>query len=90
MKILAVSSFASTVYFVISQFTVAVGLTNVTLYNKILTSLLSVAMFKVLIDNFQFIGAAWGVSLSFVISSIGNLLFVYIYRSKLMCYWNKK
>lgn len=87
MRVLAVSSFASTIYYVVSQFTVAVGMIKVILYNKILTSILSVLMFKLLIDNYTFMGAAWGVSLSFIISTLGNILLLYIYKSQLRQHW---
>ena len=87
MKILAVSSFASAIYYVVSQFTVAMGLTSITLYNKIFTSVASVIIYKVAIDNYGFDGAAWGVSLSFLVSAIGNILFMAIYKNKLKQIW---
>lgn len=90
MKVLAVSSFASAFYYMVSQFTVAVGMTKVTLYNKILTSILSIFMFKLLIDKFQFMGAAWGVSLSFVISAVTNILLLAVYSKQLKKYWYGK
>ena len=89
MKVLAVSSFASALYYMVSQFTVAIGMTKVTLYNKILTSIISIFLYKFLIDNFQFMGAAWGVTLSFLISTITNILLIYINKKKLVLYWNK-
>lgn len=89
MKVLAVSSFASALYYMVSQFTVAIGMTKVTLYNKILTSIISIFLYKFLIDNFQFMGAAWGVTLSFLISAITNILLIYINKKKLVLYWNK-
>lgn len=87
MKILSVSSFASAIYYVVSQFTVAMGLTSITLYNKIFTSVASVIIYKVAIDNYGFDGAAWGVSLSFLVSAIGNILFMAIYKNKLKQIW---
>lgn len=87
MKILAVSSFCSAIYYVVSQFTVAMGLTNITLYNKILTSVMSVLIYKYAIDLYGFDGAAWGVSASFIVSTLGNLLFIAIYRNKLKRIW---
>ena len=87
MKILAVSSFASAIYYVVSQFTVAMGLTSITLYNKIFTSVASVIIYKVAIDNYGFDGAAWGVCLGFLVSAIGNILFMAIYKNKLKQIW---
>lgn len=90
MKVIAISSFASALYYMVSQFTIAVGMTKVTLYNKILTSVISVFMFKLLIDKYQFMGAAWGVSLSFVLSSITNVVLLMLYSKQLKCLWYEK
>ena len=87
MKILAVSSLASAVYYVVSQFTVAMGLTSITLYNKIFTSIASIIIYKVAIDTYGFDGAAWGVSISFGVSVLGNLLFLAIYKNKVRQIW---
>lgn len=87
MKILAVSSLASAVYYVVSQFTVAMGLTSITLYNKIFTSIASIIIYKVAIDTYGFNGAAWGVSVSFGVSALGNLFFLAIYKNKLRQIW---
>lgn len=90
MKVIAISSFASALYYMVSQFTIAIGMTKVTLYNKILTSVISVFMFKLLIDKYQFMGAAWGVSLSFVLSSITNVVLLILYSKQLKRLWYEK
>ena len=87
MQILAWSTLASSLYYAASEFTAAMGLTKITLYNKIFTSLASVVMYKLLIDNYRFIGAALGVSVSYLISVIGNLSFLFFSRKKLKCIW---
>ena len=88
VQIMAVSVFASAVYFAISQFTIAMGYTKITLYNNIFSSLLCIVMFKLIISRWQFIGAAWGLTLTYVISSLGNLMFLYINKKSLRDKWN--
>lgn len=87
IKILAVSSFTSAVYYVVSQFTIAMGLTSITFYNKIFTSIASIIIYKIAIDNYGFDGAAWGVSVSFLVSALGNILFMAVCKNKLKQIW---
>lgn len=87
-QIMAVSAFASALYYTFSQFTIALGFTRITLYNNILASFLCVAMFRFVIDRWQFTGAAWGLSLTYVISSLGNMFFLYLNKKRLMKKWN--
>lgn len=88
LQITSISAFAGALYYTISQFTIAIGFTKIALYNKILTSVLCVLMFKLMIVNWQFTGAAWGLSLTFVLSSLGNLFFLYLYKKDLRLRWN--
>lgn len=88
VQIMAVSIFASAIYFAISQFTIALGFTKITLYNNIMTSILCILMFKYVIQGWQFNGAAWGLTLTYVISSLGNLLFLFINKKSLKLKWN--
>jgi len=81
-QIIALSSITSMMYYSISQVTIALGKTKITLYNKILGSILTVWMFSFLISRYQFIGAAWGIVLSFVISFFGNVLLLFIFKTK--------
>ena len=81
-QIIALSSITSMMYYSISQITIALGKTKITLYNKILGSILTVWMFSALISRYQFIGAAWGTVLSFVISFLGNILLLFIFKTK--------
>ena len=81
-QIIALSSITSMMYYSISQVTIALGKTKITLYNKILGGILTVWMFSTLISKYQFIGAAWGIVLSFVISFLGNILLLFIFKTK--------
>lgn len=84
-RIAAISVIPSMLYYAISQATIVLGKTHITLLNKILSTVLSFFMFKSMIENYDFIGAAWGLSFALVICLIGNvfLLSVY-YRHKIV------
>jgi len=83
-RILVLSAVTGMVYYCLSQVTIALGYTKITLINKILSSVLIIGLFGYLIPNYQFVGAAWGQVLSFVIFLIGNaiLLVIYVKRNK--------
>lgn len=84
-RIAAISVIPSMLYYAISQATIVLGKTHITLINKILSTLLSFVMFKVLIENYGFVGAAWGLSLAFIICFMGNaLLLSFQYRRKII------
>lgn len=79
--IIAISSITSMLYYSMSQVTVALGFTKITLTNKIIGSILSILSFHVLINNWGAIGAAWGVVLSYVYFFLGNIILV-LYKYK--------
>ena len=83
-RILVLSSVTSMVYYCLSQVTIALGYTMITLINKVLSSVIMVGLFGLLISKYQYMGAAWGQVLSFIVFFIGNavLLFVFIKRGK--------
>lgn len=74
--IVAISSITSMLYYSMSQVTVALGFTSITLLNKIIGSVLSIISFNILIQNFGAVGAAWGIVLSYIYFFIGNTLLV--------------
>lgn len=77
-SILAISSVTSMLYYSMSQVTVALGYTGITLWNKIIGSILSIVTFGILIPEFGATGAAWGVVFSYVYFFIGNIVMVVI------------
>ena len=76
--IIAISSITSMLYYSISQVTIALGYTRITLLNKIIGSVLSIIAYYFLISNYGAYGAAWGVVLSYVFFFIGNVVMVFI------------
>lgn len=81
-QIISLSCLTSMLYYSMSQITVALGLTSITLVNKVIGSVLSVICFNLLISKFAAIGAAWGVVLSYMFFFIGNVLLVLIKSKK--------
>lgn len=86
-RVIALSSFTCAVYSLSDDMVVALGKTRISLATKIITTVLSVALFNFLITRFEYIGAAWGLVFSFIISFIVNILLLYLSRKKiLMCH----
>lgn len=79
-RIIALSAVTSTLYYAISQFTMGIGKTMLTLVNKVISSVLIVAMFVFLIKSHGFVGAAWGIVLSFLIQFLCNAVLLYVCR----------
>ena len=76
-RIIAISSVTSMLYYSMSQITVALGFTSITLTNKIAGSLISIISFNYLIARYGVIGASWGVVLSYLYFFLGNATLVY-------------
>lgn len=79
--IASLAAITSMMYYSVSQITIALGYSSVTLTNKIVGSLMSVLAFNVLISSYGAVGAAWGVVLSYFFFFFGNVIIVtYKYR----------
>ncbi len=83
-RILVFSSLTGMLYFSLSQITIGLGYTKIMLINKIVSSIAMIALFGILINKYQFMGAAWGQVLSYVVFLVGNafLLFISISYNK--------
>ena len=77
-QIAALSTLTSAIYYTISQITIAKGITMIPFINKIVSSVLCIIMFNYVITKYEYIGAAWGLVLSFIITFIGNVLLLII------------
>lgn len=81
--IVSLSTIVSMMYYSMSQVTVALGFTSITLANKILGSVLSILSYGILISKFGAVGAAWGMVLSYFYFFLGNTVMVVIkYKAK--------
>lgn len=90
LRIIALSAVTSSVYYMVSQFTIAIGLTKIPLYNKVIGSILCIGMYKFMIDTWGFNGAAYGVALSFVVFTFGNLMLLYVQKTQFLKLWRKE
>lgn len=88
-QILSLSVITSTIYYQVSQVTYGSGLSNITLINKIIGSILSLGLFSFMIPAFGVSGAAWSVVLCFMIYAAGNLILLYIFRNKFLVHNEK-
>ena len=77
-RILSLASITSMLYFSMSQVTIALGYTSITLANKILCSVISILSFSLLIPAYGAYGAAWGSVLSYFYFFAGNVVLVLI------------
>lgn len=79
-QIVALSTLTSMIYYSASQIIIALGYTKLTLLNKLLSTVLAIALFSFLIDKYRFSGAAWGLVLVNLISAGGIFMLYMIYR----------
>ena len=86
VKILALSSVTSCIYYAFSQVIVASGFTKITLLNKIIGSVLCIVLYSTFITKWGAIGAAWSVVLSHLIFAFGALIIMLIYKFKKIKY----
>ena len=83
-RILSLSIITSNFYYLISQATFALGLSNLNLINKIIGAALTIGLFAIIIPRYGAYGAAWGVVISFLFSGITNLFLLYLNRKKIL------
>jgi len=81
-RILSLSNVTAGIYYAISNVIIAHGYPNITLLAKIIGSIINIFLFKFLISNFEFYGAAWGQVLSFLGMIIVCLIMLYIKKKK--------
>ncbi len=72
--ITALSAVTASLYYSFSQITIAANHNHIPLLSRIIGSLLTVLMFYILIKRWGTYGAAWGVSLNFLLYFICNVI----------------
>lgn len=82
-RIACFSAVTSTIYFQLSQFTYGVGLSKIVLYNKVVCTVINIALMYYLVAHYSAIGAAWGLVLGWLIFAMGNIIFLSVNRKKL-------
>lgn len=81
-RILSIASITSVLYYSVSQGTIALGLTRIPLYNKIFGSVVNITMFYFLVKHYGARGASWGVVISYLIFTAGNIIFLWFNRKR--------
>lgn len=77
-QILALRNIVTPLFFILSDIIIGLGFTKIELYNRLIGSVLSIFLFKYLISNYGFTGAAWGQSISmFIMCCISMSFFLY-------------
>jgi O-antigen/teichoic acid export membrane protein len=83
-RILSLSILTSTIYYQISQATYGSGLSNLTLINKIIGTILTIFLYTLLIPHYGTIGAAWSVVLSYLIYALSNVILLLLNKKKFL------
>lgn len=83
-RITCISVITASLYYMISLFTYGVGLTKITLINKIIGTIINIVVLTLMINRFGTIGAAWGIVSSFVVYAVGNVILLYINRKSFL------
>lgn len=81
-QIIALSTISSAIYYSSSQVSIAMGYTKLLMWVKILGSILSAMTFIVLIQYFQFEGAAIGNVISYFLYFAINIFALWIFKRK--------
>lgn len=75
-QIVAIKNIPMAICFLISNIIIGFGYTKVELINRVIGACLAIFMFKILIDEFGFYGAAWGQSISFILMTLISVCFL--------------
>jgi len=88
-RILVFKNITMSLYYTVIRIIVGLGFTKSELMNRLFGAILSFFMFKYLIANYGYYGAAWGQSLSFLGMTVIGVLFI-IFNKKKMIAHNKQ
>jgi len=81
--ILCLSNVSTSFSFSLSHVLVAYGFSKYELFNKLFGAILSLILYKFLINNYGFYGAAWGQSISWIGMGFISVLSLYILRRRI-------
>lgn len=81
-RIFAFSFVTASIYYSTSQISIAMGYSKMLLGVKVLGSLISIFLFKVLISSFGFIGAAYGSVLTHLVFFAINIVCLVVFKRK--------
>ena len=80
-RILALNNISMTLAYTMTGIFIAKGYTFLSMTSEVIGAILSIAMFKILINKFNFFGAAWGQVLSYILIFIIGIIVYFIYKN---------
>lgn len=83
-QILALHNITMAMYYLVVKLIIGYGYVKAELVVRIVGAVLSVMMFRVLIDKYGFYGAAWGQVLSFLLLTIIGLITLFTLNNKIV------
>lgn len=75
-RIMALKNITASLYFIVSTVIIIKGYTKISLINKAIAALVITLIFRYLISTHQFVGAAWGQVLSYVVFTFISATFL--------------
>jgi O-antigen/teichoic acid export membrane protein len=80
-RILSISQLMMSIYYITTELFIISGQTRSALISKCIGVVFTIFMYSYVIANWQYIGAAWGVSISFLMLTLINVMFLFYKRS---------
>lgn len=82
-NILCIRNVTTSLSFSLSSVLVGYGFSKYELFNKLIGSFMAILLYKYLIDNYGFYGAAWGQSLSWLMMGTISIIFLFLMKNKI-------
>ncbi|OHT44644.1 lipopolysaccharide biosynthesis protein [Flavobacterium tructae] len=82
-NILCLRNVTTSLSFALSSVLVGYGFSKYELFNKIIGSFFAILLYKYLINNYGFYGAAWGQSLSWLVMGVISMMFLFLRKNKI-------
>ncbi len=83
-RILVFKNITMSLYYTVIMIIVGLGFTKSELMNRLFGAIISFFMFKILINNYGYYGAAWGQSLSFLVMTLIGIVFIIFNKKKML------
>ena len=81
-RILILTNITRSFYYATISVIVGLGFTKSELLNRLCGAIISLFMYKYLINNFGYNGAAWGQSFSYILMTIIGVIFIYFRKKR--------
>lgn len=82
-NILCIRNVTTSFSFSLSTVLVGYGFSKYELFNKLIGSFVAILLYKYLINNYGFYGAAWGQSISWLMMGIVSITFLFLMKNKI-------